>query len=64
MAATRYRGPRGGETTVTKTGDMVRKTFWLHKDEAEGLRQKAFEDRLSEAEIVRAALRSYLGIED
>jgi hypothetical protein len=27
-------GPRGGKTTVTASG-MVRKTLWLHGDEAE-----------------------------
>jgi len=56
-------GPRGGETTVTKSG-MVRKTIWLHSEEAETLRLRAFEERRAESEIVRAALRLYLGIED
>ena len=56
-------GPRGGETTVTKSG-MVRKTLWLHGDEAEALRERAFKDRRAEAEIVREALRAFLGIED
>ena len=55
--------PRGGETTVSKSG-MVRKTLWLHGDEAEALREKAYRDRCAESEIVRAALREYLGIED
>lgn len=56
-------GPRGGETTVSKSG-MIRKTFWLHGDEAETLRLKAFHERCAESEIVRAALRLYLGIAD
>lgn len=56
-------GPRGGETTVTKSG-MVRKTIWLHGDEAEVLREKAYQERRAESEIVREALRGYLGIED
>ena len=60
---TRPTGPRGGETTVTKSG-MVRKTIWLHGEEAESLRLRAFEERRAESEIVRAALRQYLGIED
>lgn len=34
-------GPRGGVTTVTKSG-MVRKTLWLHEDEAEALRERAY----------------------
>lgn len=56
-------GPRGGETTISKSG-MVRKTIWLHGDEAEALREKAFKERRAESEIVREALRKLLGIED
>jgi hypothetical protein len=56
-------GPRGGETTVSKSG-MVRKTLWLHGDEADALREKAYQERRAESEIVREALRSFLGIED
>lgn len=56
-------GPRGGETTVSKSG-MVRKTLWLHADEAETLRERAYRDRRSEAEILREALRRMLGLED
>jgi hypothetical protein len=56
-------GPRGGETTVSKSG-MVRKTLWLHGDEAEALRERAFRERRAESEIVREALRKLLGIED
>jgi len=56
-------GPRGGETTVSKSG-MVRKTLWLHGDEAEALRLRAFKERRAESEIVREALRRLLGIED
>lgn len=58
------RGPRGGRTAVSKSGNLVRKTFWIHPDEAEALRQAAFEARRSEAELVREALRRYFGIED
>jgi len=53
-------GPRGGTTTLTKSG-MVRKNFWLPVDEAEELRLKAFQERRSEADIIRAALRDVLG---
>lgn len=56
-------GPRGGTTTVTKSG-MVRKTLWLHADEAEALRLRAFKDRRSESELMREALRRLLRIED
>jgi hypothetical protein len=57
------KGPRGGETTVSKSG-MIRKTIWLHGDEAEVLRERAFRERRSESEIVREALRAFFGIED
>ena len=68
MATTKRRkapttGPRGGETTVSKSG-MVRKTLWLHGDEAEALRERAYRERRAESEIVREALRAHLGIED
>ena len=43
---------------------MVRKTLWLHGDEAEALRERAYRERRAESEIVRTALREYLGIED
>lgn len=56
-------GPRGGTTTVSASG-MVRKTLWLHADEAEALRLKAFKERRAESEIMREALRWRLGIED
>jgi hypothetical protein len=56
-------GPRGGTTTVTKSG-MVRKTMWFNQDEAEALRVRAFEERKPESEIVREALRRFLGIPD
>jgi Ribbon-helix-helix protein, copG family len=56
-------GPRGGKTTVSKSG-MVRKTLWLHGDEAEALRALAYRERRPESEIMREALRQLLGIED
>ena len=56
-------GPRGGETTVSKTG-MVKKTLWLHPDEAEALRVKAFKERRTESEILREGLRRILKLED
>lgn len=55
-------GPRGGETTVSKTG-MIRMTIWLHTDEAEALRLKAFQERRTQAEIIREGLRTVLDIE-
>jgi hypothetical protein len=63
MVQEKFRGPRGGETTVTKSG-MVRKTIWLHGEEAEVLRNQAFKDRRTESEIIREALRAFLKIPD
>jgi hypothetical protein len=54
------RGPRGGRTTITKSG-MVKKNLWVPHEVAEALRQKAFEERRSEAEIIREALDNLLG---
>lgn len=56
-------GPRGGKTTKTDTG-LVRKTIWLHEDESEALREKAFNERRSESEIVREAVRKLLQLPD
>jgi hypothetical protein len=56
-------GPRGGETTVTKSG-MIRKTLWIHHDEAEALRERAYRERRAESDIMREALRQLLGIDD
>lgn len=55
-------GPRGGETTQ-KPGQM-KKTFWLNDDEAEALREEAFRQRVSEASLVREAVRRLLGLKD
>lgn len=52
-------GPRGGTTTVTKSG-MVKKNLWIPRDEAEALREKAFHERRSEADIIREGLRAVL----
>lgn len=55
-------GPRGGETT-RKPG-QVKKTVWLNEDEAEALRKAAFDRRMSEAALIREALRRLFGIND
>ncbi len=52
-------GPRGGRTTVTKSG-MVRKAVYLHHEEWEQLRRQAFEENRPTSEIFRDALRAYL----
>ena len=52
--------PRG-KTTVSPSG-LVKKNFWLHPDEADMLRRAAFEQEVSQAELVRAAVREYFGM--
>ena len=63
MSEKKRTGPRGGETTISKTG-MIRMTLWLHEDEAEALRLKAFTERRTQAEILRQGLRRMLDLED
>ena len=62
MAKDKHRAGEGQEGGLLETG--VKKSFWFHQDEAEALRLKAFQERRSEASIVREAVRAYLGIED
>ena len=56
-------GPRGGKTTVTKRG-LIRTVVYLHPDERKALKLAAVEQECSGSDIMRAALREYLGIED
>lgn len=56
------RGPRGGATT--RRPGRVKKTIWLHEDEARELRKAAYEEYRSEASIIREAIRRYFAIED
>jgi hypothetical protein len=46
------------------TGTGTRKCAWFHEDEAEALRLRAFQERRSEAALIREAVRRFLGIED
>jgi hypothetical protein len=55
-------GPRGGETTL-KAG-QVKKTIWFNDDEAEAIRRAAFEQHVSEAALVREAVRRFFGLPD
>ena len=55
-------GPRGGETTL-KPG-QVKKTIWFNDDEAEAIRHAAFDQRVSEAALVREAVRRFFGLPD
>ena len=53
------RGPRGGSTTRTDSG-QVKKNLWIPEQDAERLRVLAFELRTSEAEIMRRGLKAVL----
>lgn len=61
--AARAEGPRGGTSTVYPSG-LLRKTCYFNADEWEAVRRKAFAEEISMAEVVRAAVRAYLGVED
>lgn len=54
-------GPRGGTSTRTETG-LVKKNLWMPHDLAQRVRDTAFRRRVSEAEIIRAALAQYLSM--
>lgn len=56
-------GPRGGKTTVTKSG-LIRSVVYLSPDEREALRRAAFEEDRPASEIMREALRNHLGLEE
>lgn len=49
------KGPRGGTTTVTASGH-VKKNLWIDRDDAEWLRSVAYEQRRTEASIIRLGL--------
>lgn len=57
------RGPRGGRTTVSSDGALIRKTFYIDRDVEDALREECYRTRRTEAEIVREALRDRYGIE-
>ena len=61
MAKTK--GPRGGKTTVYKSG-LLRKTCYFYEEEWEALRRAAFEQDTGYAELVRLAVRQYLKLDD
>lgn len=54
-------GPRGGTTTVTESG-MVKKNLWVPGEMAERLRRAAYEERVSEAHIMRRGLALVLEV--
>ena len=60
---TKPRGPRGGRTTISGDGLLIRKTFFIDRDVEEHLRNDAHAKRTTEAAIVRQLLRDHYGIE-
>jgi hypothetical protein len=63
MTEKRRLGPMGGKTTVTARG-LVRTVVYLHPDERKALKMAAVERDVAASEIMREALRRFLGIED
>lgn len=55
--------PRERRKHTTK-GGLTRETAYLYDDEEQALEQRAARERCSKSEIIRRALRAYLGIED
>ncbi len=52
---------RSGPKTRTK-GGLVREVSYLYEDESAALERAAQEKRCSKSEVVRRALREYLGL--
>lgn len=54
---------RGSKPVRTK-GGLIREVAYLHDDEDEALRRAAVRLRTTRSEVIRRALRQFLGIED
>jgi len=52
-------GLRGGQTTRLKSG-LVRKVYYLYEPEAEAIRRIAFDRHVTESEVVRETVETYL----
>ncbi|MCP4004692.1 MAG: hypothetical protein GY725_10890 [bacterium] len=52
-----------GRTTVSP-GGLIKKSFWFHPEEVRVLRKAAYEQEISQAELVRTAVRRYFGMPD
>ena len=48
----------------TTNGRLYREVSYLHEDEARGLAEAAVKLRCSKSEVIRRAVRAFLGIED
>lgn len=44
--------------------NLVREVSYMHEDEAEALDRRAKKERTSKSEIIRRAVRAYVGIDD
>jgi ribbon-helix-helix CopG family protein len=55
--------PKAPRKPFTGRG-LIREVSYLHEDEARLLEARAEKERCSKAEVIRRALRAYLGIED
>ena len=60
-AAGELRGPRGGLTTVTP-GGLTRVSTYLDETERSAVRARAFEEERSISDVIRSAVRLYLGL--
>jgi hypothetical protein len=56
------RGPRGGLTTVTP-GGLTRVSTYLDEKERSAVRARAFQEERSISDVIRSAVRHYLGLE-
>lgn len=50
-------------TPISSRG-LMREVSYLYEDEVRALAERARKERTSKAEIIRRALRAYLGVED
>ena len=55
--------PREKQKHTTK-GGLTRETAYLYEDEERALEARASRERCSKSEVIRRALRTYLGVED
>lgn len=60
-AASPLRGPRGGLTTVTP-GGLTRVSTYLDETERTAVRSRAFQEERSISDVIRSAVRYYLGL--
>jgi hypothetical protein len=48
----------------TTQGGLTRETAYLYSDEEKALEERAAKERCSKSEVIRRALRAYLGLQD